>query len=89
MGFNSIDKNDKINEAYGKIMEGKSINIIMKHTGKAIEELYNLDIKLSNGYTGDKNNKNDIAIKSLRKQLKIAMDALDSSKLISYGKNLN
>lgn len=56
--------------------------------GQAVELLYNLDIALSNGFTGDPKHPNDKATKAIRKSLQDAMEALHSEKWIGHLKEL-
>lgn len=56
---------------------------IIGTVGSAVSILYGLDIKLSNMYTGDKNNKVDKALNGIRKHLDKALSELETPKWIS------
>ena len=50
-------------------------------TGKAVTELFNLDIKLSKGFTGNK--KTDKPLKKLRAKIQKAMKELDTGDILN------
>ena len=56
--------------------------------GKATGELYNLDVRLSNSYTGVASSEHDQALVAIRKPLRIALDALSSPGWIGELKRL-
>jgi len=55
---------------------------VMKDVGEVVQILYNLDIFLSNCFTGNPKNPGDKKIKALRKPVREALSSLDSKKWI-------
>jgi len=60
---------------------------VMEAIGKAVETLYNLDIKLSNQYLG-KPSLHDMAVNAIRKSVRNSLRALESDKWIDSIKDL-
>ena len=58
------------------------ITNIEKTIGKAVDDLYNLDIRLSNAYTGVASSEHDQALVIIRKALKNGLDALSADNWI-------
>lgn len=58
-------------------------DIIMGRVGVAVEALYNLDIALSNHFTGNPKHPNDIAVHAVRKRLQLAMRVLRVTDLLT------
>jgi hypothetical protein len=62
--------------------------IVMQEIGKAVEILYNLDIKLSNHFVGQQDHPNDLAVAGVRGVIQQAMDTLNTSNWFSFAKNI-
>ena len=62
-------------------------NKIKAKTGDAIESLYALDNYLANSYFGD-GGRSDRQISKVRKQLRIAMNAVQSTKIFPMLKGI-
>ena len=56
---------------------------IISLTGKAVESLFALDIKLSNAYHGD-NSEHDQCITIVRNRIQLAMDCLNLEDLLRF-----
>ncbi len=54
-------------------------HIIMAEVGKAVEVLYNLDVKLSNHFVGQADHPNDVAVAAVRKVIQHALDTLHTA----------
>ena len=77
-------------EKYFKLLKEnkKSNDRIMQDIGKAVKILYNLDICLSNEYTGNPLHQRDKAIEGVRKPIRDALSSLESSNWIKHMEGL-
>jgi hypothetical protein len=69
-------------------MTNKLSDEVMTKIGKAVTILYNLDLKLSNSYTGNRKNSMDKAINKLRRSLRRSLNNLRSPNWIGELKHL-
>ena len=64
-------------------------NIIMAAVGKAVEALYNLDIKLANHFVGKPDHPNDQAVAGVRRIIRHALDTLHSADWLPFAAGID
>lgn len=63
--------------------------IITEEVGKAVEILYNLDVKLSNHFVGKRNHPNDRGVAGVRKVIRRALDTLSLTNWIRFAEAID
>ena len=64
-------------------------NIIMAAVSKAVEALYNLDIKLANHFVGKPDHPNDQAVAGVRRIIHHALDTLHSADWLPFAEGID
>ena len=64
-------------------------NIIMAAVSKAVEALYNLDIKLANHFVGKPDHPNDQAVAGVRRIIRHALDTLHSADWLPFAAGID
>ena len=64
-------------------------NIVIQEVSKAVEILYNLDIKLSNHFVGKRRHPNDRGVAGVRKVIRRAMNTLTLTNWIRFAEAID